>query len=280
MILIADSGSTKTTWCFLDKKGSRKDFFTEGYNPYYLERDYIINSIRKGLSEDIMFHEIERVFFYGAGCEGSKNEILATSLKILFNSAEIAVASDMLAASKALLGDGTGIACILGTGMNSCLVDNSKIIYQVDSLGFLLGDEGSGAYLGKKLLMYYARKALPQEIMDKFYHLYKIVPAEILDVFHESKLPNRFSASFAPFLKANLFDPAIHEIVRDGFSDFFKNIICKYPDYRNHKLNFVGSIAFNFQDILNQVAKNYHVKIGKIYQSPMDNLCRYHIDKA
>lgn len=278
MILIADSGSTKTTWSFFDRKGNRKDFITEGYNPYYLEANYIISSIRKSLGENIFFHEILHIYFYGAGCEDSKKDIILISLQTLFKNAKIEVDSDMMAASKALLGNGTGLACILGTGTNSCLVSNGKIVHQVESLGFLLGDEGSGAYLGRKLLSLYARKALPERIMNCFYEDYGILPNEILSHFYDAKLQNRFAAGFSPFLKNNISDLLIQSLVREGLVDFFENIISKYPNFKIYELNCVGSIGFVFKDILSSVAEDFGMVLGKIYQSPMDSLCNYHFD--
>lgn len=262
MIIIADSGSTKTTWSVFDETGKRKDFFSEGYNPYYLEEACIVNSIKASLP-DLGFHRIKRLYFYGAGCEGARKEIVVSALKLLFKNAVIEVDSDMVAASRSLLGNGKGLACILGTGTTSCLISNAKIVHQVNSLGFLLGDEGSGAYLGRKLLALYARNILPAEIMSSFYNDYNIEPYEVLTHFYNSKLPNRFAASFSIFLKKQITNPSIREIVKQGFIDFFKNIICHYPDYKKYQLNCVGSIAFVFKDILSEVANEFGVGMDK-----------------
>lgn len=279
MIIIADSGSTKTTWSVFDQTGKREDFSSEGYNPYFLEESYIVSSVRASLG-DVFFDGINRVYFYGAGCEGDRKEVVVNALKVLFNNAVVEVDSDMVAAYRSLLGNGSGLACILGTGTNSCLVSGGKLVHQVRSLGFLLGDEGSGAYLGRKLLALYARNMLPLEIMSSFYDEYNIEPGQVLNHFYNSKLQNRFAASFSIFLKRQIADPSIREIVGQGFIDFFKNIICQYPDYRKHHLNCVGSIAFVFKDILSEVANEFGMDMGIVSKSPIDNLCKYHADQV
>jgi glucosamine kinase len=278
MIIIADSGSTKTTWSVFNQKILIKEIATEGYNPYYSTLDDIVNSMKSNLDGQISFDQVTHIFFYGAGCDGIKKNIVLKALQTVFGNAEIDVQSDMMATSRSIVGYGAGLVCILGTGTNSCLVDKDKITYQVSSLGFLLGDEGSGAYIGKKLLILYARKALPEELMQAFFTAYKIKPEEILNVFYDEPLQNRFAASFTVFVGTHIAHPSIAKIVRGAFVDFFENIISNYPAYKIFSFNCVGSIGYIFKDILTEVVTAYGMTVGKIVKSPMENLCDFHLE--
>lgn len=276
MKLIADGGSTKTSWSIFNGQVLQKTFETEGYNPFYVKEEHIIESLINRFGADFNFQEVSSVFFYGAGCEGDKDYILKNALAAVFPNATSEVRSDLIGAAKALIGDGSGMVSILGTGMNTCVMDNGVLIQQIDGLGFYLGDEGSGGYLGRKLLKKYARRCLSTEISEKFRTTYGLLPSQILKNFYDHPLQNKYAASFTTFLYDNLHDEQIMGIVNDGFNDFFKNVITEYKNHDRYELNCVGSIAFVFQDILKNVALIHNVSLGKILKSPMDGLSFYH----
>ena len=276
MIVVADSGSTKTSWAVLTNAEEPQQFSTEGYNPYYVDAEYIQNSILASFSHQLAREEVKQVYFYGAGCAGGKDEIVKNALTAVFPNAGIVIQSDLLAAAKSLLGDSNGFISILGTGTNTGIYSDGKIIAQVNSLGFLLGDEGSGAYLGKKLLSLFARKAMPIELMEAFESDYALTPATVVPTFYDVELQNRYSAKFTIFLSKHIDHPYIKKLVKMAFIDFFENIVSLYPDYKSYSINSIGSIGFTFTDQLKEVANNYGMNIGKINKSPMEGLIAYH----
>lgn len=280
MILIADSGSTKTSWRFIQNGETIGSVDTEGYNPYYYSENAILESVKKSLTGTIIFEKVKEIYFYGAGCEGSKKIFVYNALASLFINAAIHLDSDLTAAARALLGDGAGFVCILGTGQNSCYIENGKIVEQLDGLGFLMGDEGSGAYMGKKLLVLYARKAMPVYLMQKFFECYKFLPEDILDQFYLNPLQNRFAASFTRFLYEYIDEIFIRELVDSCFEDYFKNIVCRYVKREQFYLNCVGSIGYHFQEILKEAAHRNGIRIGKIIKEPVENLVTYHLNKS
>jgi len=276
MIIVADSGSTKTSWAVLNNADEPQLFSTEGYNPYYVDSDYIQQSIRRNFSHHVETDKVEQLYFYGAGCAGGKDEIVKIALAAIFTKATIVIASDLLAAAKSILGDNEGFISILGTGTNTGIHSKGEIITQVNSLGFLLGDEGSGAYLGKRLLSHFARRALPIELMEAFEKEYNLTPALVVPTFYDAQLQNRYSAQFTIFLAKHIEHSDIKKLVKKAFSDFFEHIVCLYPNYRAYSLNCVGSIGANFSDQLREVADTYGMQVGQINKSPMEGLIAYH----
>ena len=276
MIIVADSGSTKTSWAVLKNAEEPQQFSTEGYNPYYVDSEYIQKSIAINFSNQIEADRVTRIYFYGAGCSGGKDEIVRDALSSVFPKATIVIESDLLAAAKSLLGDKEGFVSILGTGTNTGVYSNGKIINQVNSLGFWLGDEGSGAYLGKKLLSLFARKALPIELMEAFENDYKLTPAKVVPTFYDTELQNRYSAKFTLFLFKHIEHTFVKKMIKSAFVDFFENIVCLYPNYRSYPLNSIGSIGLTFIDQLKEVAYSYGMNVGKINKSPMEGLIAYH----
>lgn len=276
MILLADSGSTKTSWCL--KNVDKPDFHyaTEGYNPYYLDSIYIANSIKNGLPKEVNANLITEIHFYGAGCSEDKAIIIKDALKDVFCNAISYVAIDLLAAARSVLGNSAGFVGILGTGTNSCLYNGAEITYIVNSLGFLMGDEGSGGYLGKKLLMAYTRAYLPENLALDFFESYGLTANDIVNQIYASKMPNTYCASFCPFISKHITHPFIDELVKSSFRDFFTNIVNYYPNYKEQTFNCVGSIAHNFLPQLTTVANEFEMKIGKIIRNPMDGLIEYH----
>lgn len=275
-ILIADSGSTKTQWCLLsgDKK---KMISTQGISPYFLKDD----SLGKILSDELLPKtgktEIEEIYYYGTGCSNPGNiALVKRGLKKIYKTATVHVNHDLLGAAKALCGNEKGIACILGTGSNSCFYNGKKVVKNSPGLGFILGDEGSGTYLGKKVLQYYLYNTFDAELMDKFKMKYPETTSEILDRVYKSDLPNRYLAGFVPFLIENRGHFMIENILEDSINDFFFNHIYKYRESWSLPINFVGSVAFGFKDVLAEMCREYELKLGIVLKSPMDGLIKYH----
>lgn len=277
MILIADSGSTKTSWCLLKDGGASLFFETEGYNPYFAGTDYIAESLLRELPANVDRHRVERIYFYGAGCFEDKTAIVSAALALVFPVAHSAVALDLLASSRALLGNAPGFVAILGTGANTCLYDGSHIVANIDSLGYLLGDEGSGFYLGRKLLGDYIRGYMPEAVQNEFMVRYGITREEIMERVYSAPMPNRFCASFAVFLTESIAGGEYaRDLVRAGLRDFFENLVSRYPDYTNYSFNCVGSVGYAFRALLSEMASGYGMRVGNILRSPIDGLAVYH----
>jgi len=278
MILIADGGSTKCNWCLLDDTHNRVFFNTEGYNPDFMGTPAIAASLIQNLPDTLPREQVRAVHFYGAGVSSAaKADVIGAALRQLFPKAQVTVTEDLLAAARALLGRQPGFAAILGTGTNSCLYDGARITYNVDSLGYFLGDEGSGSFFGKRLLRDYLRNLLPDGLQDTFRETYGLGSRnDILDRLYNQPLPNRYLASFAKFAYDNNNVSYCRDIVLEGFETFFQNLVLHYPNVQNHTFNCVGSVGYNFRDVLAQVAKTHGMTVGKIIRSPIDDLVSYH----
>ncbi len=278
MIIIADGGSTKTNWCLLNDEQKRIYFNTEGYNPYFSDTEYIINSLKNNLPSDLKIAGITELYYYGAGCStAEKVDTVVKAMESVFSSAKVFVGHDLLAAARALLGVKPGFAAILGTGTNTCLYNGQDITLNIDSLGYFLGDEGSGSYIGKRLLRDYMRGFMPGNLQEVFYETYKLNDEDILDNLYNKPLPNRFCASFSKFIyDNNNYVEYTRDVVGEAFRAFFKNLVSRYPEYQKHSLNCVGSVGYNFRDILAEVANEYGMQVGKIIRSPIDDLVNYH----
>ncbi len=278
MKLIADSGSTKTDWVLIHHNSEAGRYHTPGYNPFFFDTEAIYSSLNENLLVQLQVAEIKEVYFYGAGCSSpQKCDIVHKALQQAFQNANIIVTHDLLASAKALLGDNPGFAAILGTGANTCLYDGEKVALNIDSLGHILGDEGSGCYIGRKLVRDYMRKLMPQELWDNFKETYKLDNEQLYDILFNKPSPNRFLASFAKFAHKHKHTEYIRAIVRDSFHDFFKNLVSHYPNYTDYTLNCVGSIGYLFKDILLDKAEEFNMKPGKIIQSPINDLVLYHL---
>lgn len=277
MILIADSGSTKTDWCLLETGKAPYFFDTEGYNPYFVDTAYIISSISAALPASVVRDKVRRVFFYGAGCFEDKAGIVAAALAGVFVNSQTEVALDLLASARALLGDEAGFVAILGTGTNTCLYDGRRITLNIDSLGFLLGDEGSGAWLGKRLLGDFIRGYMPAVVAAEFAHRYGVTREIIMETAYTEPLPNRFCASFTPFLLESVVGgDYCRSLVVRGFRDFFESLVCRYPDFTRYSFNCIGSVGDSFQVLLREVAESYGMRMGTIMRSPIGALAAYH----
>jgi len=274
--LICDSGSTKAEWCLLNGK-SKKIVTTQGLSPYFLTTQQIQQIIAKELMPKIKNIIIDEVFFYGTGCSNPENvKSVKKAISLVFSKAKVTVDHDLMGAAKALCGRNKGIACILGTGSNSCFYNGKKIVKNSPGLGYVLGDEGSGAYLGKKLIQYFLYKTFDEDLLDRFNAKYTTNSVDILNQVYKQPLPNRYLASFVPFLIENRGHYMIENIIEDAFNDFFFNHIYKYRESWQMPINFVGSVAFGFKDVLKEMCNAYELQLGIVIKKPMDGLIKYH----
>ena len=276
MILIADSGSTTTFWILISENG-KKRFQTQGLNPYFTSPEIIDTILKDELTPQIPCEEVMQIFFYGAGCSTEKNNaIIHDQLKTYCQKAEIEVYHDILGAARALFGREQGIACILGTGCNSCFYDGKEVFANIPSLGYLFGDEGAGSYLGKKLVGSYLKRELPDDLIFIFDETYAYTLENILTALYNKPFPNRYLASFSLFIKDNIEHPYMHDLVFNSFIEFFKAHITKYEGYTSCPIGFIGSIAFYYRDILKEAAASESLSIHKILPNPIEGLIAYH----
>jgi N-acetylglucosamine kinase-like BadF-type ATPase len=284
MILIADSGSTKTDWRFIDAGSSIFPFLTSGFNPYFNSSADIASTLRNDLKPKLdpyLGKGLLQIYFYGAGCSNEKNcQVIRFALDEVFPDSEIVIHSDMLAAAHGLCGQSEGLVAILGTGMNSAHYDGAGIVSQQPSLGFILGDEGSGAYLGKLLLSDYLNHELPENMRLRFEARFHLSKEEILERVYKGPLPNRFLASFSLFIYQNLSQQYAVDLVAGAFRRFFDLHICKYPDSKRLKLSCSGSVAFWYSNILRGVSEEKGVVLDKVVESPIAGLSLYHLEKG
>lgn len=276
--LIADCGSTKSDWCFLDGK-KRKNIITQGISPYFLNAAQIEDIIKSELKSKLKGIEPNEIFYYGTGCASADNaKIVKKALHTLFPTAKTTVTHDLMGAAKALCGDGKGVACILGTGSNSCYYNGKTIVKNSPGLGFILGDEGSGAFLGKKVVQYYLYNTYDPDLMDRFNAKYNTKAEEILEAVYKQPLPNRYLAGFVPFLYENRGHFMIENIIEDAFNEFFFQHVYKYKESWTLPVNFIGSVAFGFKDVLQNMCATYELQLGKVMKSPMEGLIKYHTE--
>lgn len=273
--LIADSGATKTEWCVIN--GNKKTIFiTQGMSPYFITAEQMQNIIKEELHPKLK-QKIDEVHYYGTGCANADNaKSVKQVFKNIFPEANISIDHDLMAAAKALCGKEKGIACILGSGSNSCYYDGKKIIKNSPGLGFILGDEGSGAYLGKKVIQYYLYNTFDEDLMARFDARFVTNKTEILNAVYKKPLPNRYLATFAIFLAENRGHYMIENIIEDGLNDFFFNHVYKYKESWTLPVHFVGSIAYGFKDVLIELCKSYQLQLGKVIKNPMQGLIDYH----
>lgn len=276
MILLAESGSTKTDWRIIGE--SVHSFHTIGLNPYFTTSEQISKELTPHLSNQTP-NAIKEVHFYGTGItDASKGDIIAKGIKdSLGYKPEIYTYSDVVAAAKSLFGNDEGIACILGTGSNSCYWNGQEVSFQIPPLGFWLGDEGSGGHLGKTFMQAYLHKELPDEIRDKFDNIYgKKDRLEVLNHAYQQEKPNKYFAQFCPFLLDNVQNATCTKLITDSFKQFFEKYLLKYPQLHHAKIGAVGSVAHYFTEPLNKVASNYGLEFSRIVQKPIDALVEYH----
>jgi len=274
--LIADSGATKAEWCLL-QNGKKKTLFTQGISPYFLNTDQITGLLLKELQPKLKSITLDEIYYYGTGCANPVNvKSVKKAISNVFKKTKIEVTHDLMGAARALCGRKKGIACILGTGSNSCYYDGKKIVKNSPGLGYVLGDEGSGAYLGKKVIQYYLYGTFDDELRGRFDLTYTTNKAEILENVYKKPLPNRYLAGFAKFLADNRGHYMIENIIEDGLNDFFFNHLCKYRETWTMPVHFAGSVAFGFKDVLQQLCNSYEFELGRVMKNPMEGLIEYH----
>jgi glucosamine kinase len=281
MIGIVESGATKSEWLFIDKDKKRYRNRTVGFNPFYQSVDDIYKTLKEELLPNLEFSvPIEKISFYGAGCEAEANrQKIRDAFKRALPNTIVDVQHDLLAAARALFGDKPGIACIAGTGSNTCYYDGKDVVRNVHSLGLFLGDEGSGGHKGKILIREYIREGLPANLRKQFEETYPDRTDVILEKIYSGDMPSRYLASFAPFLHKNIADPFIYKIVHESFDNMFDRMICRYENHKDVTIGFVGSVAFHFREVLDKVAASKGVKVSIVDPSPSEALVKYHLDK-
>lgn len=273
-VLLADSGSTKTEWTLLENNMVVRSLYTEGINPNQATDEVIARML---LKTELRGLAPNQIYFYGSGCgSASGKSIVRGALEALFTSAEITIESDLFAAARALCGSEKGIVAILGTGSSSCLYDGTKIIEQRPSLGFILGDEGSGAVLGKMFIRKLLYGELPAELTKKFYEEFPIDKDAIISRVYREPYPNRFLATFAGFIAQHKQHAAINEIIRENFNGFIRSQLCGYTNAKSYPVHFTGSVARYFADEMTGLLQWNSFILGKIEQSPMQGLIHYH----
>ncbi|MDG1476508.1 MAG: hypothetical protein P8Q14_05135 [Vicingaceae bacterium] len=277
MILIAESGSTKTDWRLVHKNNEISSYTTMGLNPYYITEAIVLEELDNSLST--LKSAITEVYFYGAGCSSNENCLMMLSIfSLFFKNANIEVASDMMAAARATCGNEEGMVAILGTGSNSCFYDGKEIAENVTSLGYILGDYGSGADIGKQLITDFLEKELPQDLVDEFKKEFDLTPQDIINAIYKKPFPNRFLASFNLFVTAHISHPYIIDLVKNRIKLFLEKNVYKYSDYQKNKLNLVGSISAIYESIIRAEAEQKNITIGKIIKAPIDELVAYHLN--
>lgn len=275
MILIADSGSTKVSWRAIMDDGSVKEIETEGINPVFME-DEAIEKIFTEKLVPVIGQKVDKVFFYGAGVVGGEPTAkLERCFGKVFPGSTVEAVSDVMAAARALCGHKPGIACILGTGSNSCFYDGEGIVKNVKAGGFILGDEASGAYLGKRLISDFIKGLLPAAIEKEFVKRYNLDYLAIVQKVYREPLPSRFLASFSPFIAEFKNHPHMANLLKSSFDEFLRRNIVHY-DYKKYEVNFVGSIAYYYKDILEKAVAANGMRMGKILRGPIDGLVAYH----
>jgi|ADGO01.1.fsa_nt_gi glucosamine kinase len=277
-ILLADSGATKCEWCLAHSVKKTQTVFTQGISPYFLDQEQIENILRNELLPSLKKPQIDAIYFYGTGNAAPENaRLVRKAISRVFKNAKIEVHTDLLAAARGLCGHEKGMACGLGTGSFACYYNGRKIVRLSAGLGYALGDEGSGAYLGKKVIQYYLYNTFDEELRYKFDQKYKTNRAEILENVYKKPMPNRYLASFAHFLAENRNHFMIENIIEDGLNDFFFTHLCKYTEAWKVPINFTGGVAWAFKDVVLELCHAYQFEPGKILRAPMEGLVKYHL---
>ena len=278
MTLIIDCGSTKAEWAVLDCENIAKRFITNGFNPNFTENETIKNIVLEA-KNTIDNHKVNKIVFYGTGCgsEANQNKV-AMIFAMVFNINDIEVYPDSLGACHAVFGKNAGVACILGTGSNACVYDGEKITESMVSLGFMLGDEGSGCHIGKRIVHDYFYKIMPEDLRAKFDEKYHLDRDTLLKNVYHGEAPSRYLAEFARFALENIENQYVKSVVTRCFESFIDYVNDNEVPRcaRNDMWGFVGSVAFAFKDLLLQVLDNHNIKCSKILKNPMDGLIEYY----
>jgi len=276
MILIADSGSTKTEWALIKEDKSVINFKTIGLNPVFVSTQDVVNELKSTKLNNYLT-EVKQVYFFGAGCSTeSRQSVILKALNELFINSKIKVDSDLLGAGLSQFGNSKGIIGILGTGSNTGIYNNGEIIENISSLGYILGDEGSGAVIGKAFIKLFLNNELTEDIRLKFSKKYDINIDTIITKVYKEPFPNRFLASFMPFIYDNKNDEIVENMLYNSFAEFFEKTICKYNNYQSYQLKLIGSIAFYFSDIIGDICISKGINFVSVSQSPLKALVKYY----
>ena len=279
MLIIVDSGSTKADWEIIRKDGSRELVTTMGFNPFFHDEDKIETELKKNFVHIVPVDEAREVYFYGAGCsDPMRCDIVKRGLEKIFKNAAIVVEHDLLASARAACGDKAGVACIIGTGSNTCLYDGEKIVDNVTNMGYLLGDEGAGSHFGKLIMKAYFYRELPEDIKAAFEAEYGTDKRHFLNEMY-GEAPNVYLASFATFFSKNRNHFHIQKLVAEAFGELVNRHILKYEGCHSLPICFVGSIAHHFKDILKVVLEEHDLHLGEVIQKPIDSLVAFHLNK-
>ncbi|MFZ2286683.1 MAG: ATPase [Bacteroidales bacterium] len=278
MILIADCGSTKTEWREVNGGIAGKSYISSGLNPFFIPCEGIVSFLGRELP-GLRNAGVSRIFFYGTGVSNAaKAEIIRKALTEFFGTDNLVIGSDLLGAARSLCMNDPGIACIIGTGSNSCFYDGREIVSNVPPLGYILGDEGGGAVIGRKLVSSVMKKQLPEDIIEDFFRAYPLTPAEILDNVYNMPFPNRFLGQFSRFIDDRMHVPELMSIITSSFDEFIVRNILSYPESRQYQVHFTGSIAYHFRPTLEELLLRHGLKPGNFTVSPMENLVKFHIE--
>ncbi len=279
MIAIVDSGSTKSDWVIVDTQGEeilRTE--TMGFNPYFITTSDIEKELKKNDALMSIADKLKNLYFYGAGCSSKKmNEVVEKALQNTFIKAKVLVDHDLLAAAYAAYNGKPAIVCILGTGSNSCYFDGKTLREETPSLAFILGDEGSGNNLGKRVLQAYFLKKMPNHLHRVFTERYELTIDELNKNVYQNQFANKYLASFSRFVADHKYEPFVQKIVYDSLKEFVVNQILPYPEARFSEINFIGSVAHVYEDILKTVLSEFHLNFGFAIRKPIDNLVKYHL---
>lgn len=274
MRLIIDAGSTKMGWILIDGLEVKAHFVTKGFNPNYSPMQDLVETCRGASLPNGNIHSI---YYYGTGCGNEQNcQLINKVFRDRFPKAEIHVTHDMMAACHAVLGHEKGIACILGTGSNSCVYDGENIVEKAVSLGYLVGDEGSGMHIGKTVVKEYFYGFMPEDLRQKFAEIYRLALPDFIQTLYHDAQPSKYLASFAKFAGENQSHPYIRALVKDCFKNFIEAFVCRFADCKTMKVSFVGSIAYYFQDLLYESLADFGLTMGEVMQTPAEGLIRYY----
>jgi len=273
MKLIVDAGSTKAEWILLDGETVKSRFQTNGFNPNYSDIRALVETCRGASLPD----EIQSILYYGTGCGNEQNcQMIKEVFQNRFPHAEIHVTHDLMAACHALLGHEKGIACILGTGSNACVYDGENITERAVSLGYLVGDEGSGMHIGRELVKAYFYGFMPKDLCKQFDETYHLELKDFIQQLYHQEQPSRYLASFAKFAGEHQKEPFIHELVQNCFESFLKAFVFRFEGCRTMKVSFIGSVAYHFQVILKECLQTHGLMMGEVMAAPMEGLLRYY----
>ena len=290
MRLIIDAGSTKMEWILMDGNVAKQRFQTEGFNPNYAERQCLENIIHlvetrfiASPDDKLLFPRrdksasLQTMHYYGTGCGNEQNCLLIKEVfQHRFPNTEIHVTHDLMAACHAVLGHEKGIACILGTGSNACFYDGENITDKAVSLGYLVGDEGSGMHIGREVVRAYFYGFMPEELMQEFYSSYRLELKDFIQQLYHNEQPSKYLASFAKFAGEHQNVPFIHDLVKGCFKAFVEAFVLRFEECKEMKVGFVGSVAYHFQDVLKECLAEYSLTIGEVMQAPAEGLIRYY----